>query len=105
VSFTSAPVCEAEVPFFHRRFHQLADGFEDNLEFLVVLAELVFELFQLAGKVFVGGQQLAQADEGAHDGDVDLDGAAAAQDAGEHGDAQLGKGERPVFRMPTAAEL
>jgi hypothetical protein len=55
---------KAEVPFrlFRRRFHQLADGFEDDLEFIVLLAEPMFELFELAGQVFVGGQQFAQAD-------------------------------------------
>ncbi len=42
------------------------------------------------------GKNFAQLDEGAHDSDVDLDGAVAVKDAGKHGDALLGECEWPL---------
>jgi len=38
-----------------------------------------FQLGELAGKLFIGGEQAPQADEGAHDRDIDLHRPAAAQ--------------------------
>jgi len=35
--------------------HQLPDGFEDDLEMLVVLAEFLFHFIEFGGEVFVGG--------------------------------------------------
>lgn len=44
-----------------------------------VLSLAGFNLFKFAGQVFVGGQQFAQFDEGAHDKDIHLDGAFAVE--------------------------
>src|SRR5262249_59159074 len=46
-----------------RRCHQPADGLEDDLELLVVLPELLFQFFQLAGQVLVRGPQRPQPDK------------------------------------------
>lgn len=59
------------------------DGLEDGFEACVVF---LFQCGEFAR------QHLPQADEGTHDFDVDLNGAFAAQDAGEHGDALFGEG-------------
>lgn len=58
--------------------HQIADGVKDDLELRVVL---LFEGIEFPGKVGVRGEHLAQADEGTHDLDVDLDSALAVKDA------------------------
>ena len=50
-----------------------------------------FDFLQLAGEFGIGAQHLAEADEGAHDGDVHLHGAITAQDAGKHGDTLFGE--------------
>ena len=68
---------------------ELFDGVEDDLEVLVVF---LFELFDFLGEELVGLHQGPELDEGAHDGDVDLDGALGTEDRGEHGDALLGEG-------------
>lgn len=60
------------------RRHQLADGVEHGLEVGVVLA---LQGIQSGCQLLVFGEYLAQADKGAHDFDIDLDGAVAAQDA------------------------
>ena len=44
----------------------------------------------------VGEQVLAHVDEGSHDVDVDFDGFGTPEDAGKHGDALFGEGERGV---------
>ena len=49
---------------FERRGHQLAYGLEDDLELFIVLAELLFEFFQLTGQVLVRGEDFSQAHEG-----------------------------------------
>lgn len=86
------------------RAHELADGLEDRAKLLVIFA---FEFIQAAGQVAVGGEDFAQLDRtglgGAHDGDVDLNGAGAAENAGEYGDALLGEGVGAV--TATAATL
>jgi hypothetical protein len=51
---------------------ELFDGVEDDLEILVVF---LFEALDLFGEQFVRLHQGAELDEGAHDRDVDLDGA------------------------------
>ena len=65
------------------------DGVEDGPELLVIF---LFEGINSASQVAVGVYETAQLDEGAHDGDVDLDGTGRAEDTGEHGDALLGEG-------------
>lgn len=67
---------------------ELFDGVEDDLEVLVVL---LFHLFDFFGEQVVGLHEGAELDEGAHDGDVDFDGAGGAEDGGEHGDALFGE--------------
>ena len=54
-----------------RWFHQSANRVKDRLEAAVVLA---FDRNQLAGQVFVGGQELTEPDESTYDLDIDLDG-------------------------------
>lgn len=56
------------------RGHELADSVEDDFELGVVFP---FEGGELSGQVFVFGQYPAKLDEGAHNLDVDLDGAGA----------------------------
>src|SRR5262245_48893881 len=76
-------IVEADAAFFGRagrRRHQLPDGLEDDLEVLVVLAEFLFHFFEFGGKVFVGREDFAQADESPHDRDVHLDGPGAVED-------------------------
>jgi hypothetical protein len=70
---------------------ELFDRFEDDGELLVVFP---LQSFNLSGKVTVGIHQPAQLDEGPHNGDVDLDRALRAKNAGKHGDALLGEGIR-----------
>ncbi len=69
----------------------MADGFEQRVDAFVVVFDLALQLRQLMGQFLVQGERLPQAHKGAHDGDVDLDGALAVQHAGEHGDALLGE--------------
>lgn len=73
-------------PGFFRRGHQLADRVEDDLELPVVSD---FHLFETPGQIARRGEDLSQLDEGAHDGIVDLNGARAAKNARQHGDALL----------------
>ena len=70
------------------------DGVEYDLEVLVVF---LFEFFDFLGQEIVGLHQGAELDEGAHDGDVDLDRARGAEDGGKHGDALFGEGVGEVF--------
>src|SRR5436853_7068328 len=74
-----------------RRKHQFADGIEDNLELRVIF---VFEISELTREIGIGEKHLAQAHKRAHDGDVNLHGTRTPQDAREHRDTLLGKGER-----------
>ena len=69
--------------------HELSDGGEDRGELLVVVGELAFEVVEFAAQVGVGGKDLAEADEGAHDRDVHGDGSLASQYRRQHGDALL----------------
>ena len=79
--------------------HELADGVEDESETFIVLGEFLLEGFEFSAEVFVGGEELAKADEGADDFDADADGGGAAEDGGEHGDALLGEGVGAVLGM------
>ena len=69
--------------------HELADGVEDRFELEVVFA---FEGVELPGEVGVCCEHPAEVDEGTHDLNIDLYGAGAVEDAGEHGDALFGEG-------------
>lgn len=51
---------------------------------------------EFAGEFGETREHLAQLDEGAHTGDVDLNGAFAVEHAGEHGDTLFGEGVRQV---------
>ena len=57
------------------RCDELFDGLEDELELLVVVGVFFFEGFDFLGQEGIGIHQPAELDEGAHDGDVHLDGA------------------------------
>jgi hypothetical protein len=72
-----------------RRGGELADGVEERANAGVVALNLALQLGEFVGEFTMQGQGLAQADKHAHDGDVDLNGARAAQDAREHGYAFL----------------
>jgi len=55
-------IVEADAAFFGRagrRRHQLPDGFEDDLEVLVVLAEFLFHFFEFGGEVFMSVHERA----------------------------------------------
>ena len=80
---------EPDLPLWRQLWrHELVDSVEHNLELGVVL---LFESGEFPGEVVVGREHLAEFYECSHDGDVDLYGAWAAEDAGEHGDALFGK--------------
>jgi hypothetical protein len=82
--------------------HQLADGLEKRMNARVVVFDLPFKLGQLVRQFLVQGQGLPEADEGAHYGDIDLDRAMAAQDAGQHRNPLLGKDIGEILVMLTA---
>jgi hypothetical protein len=65
-----------------RHLEHAFDSAKDNLEFCIVA---LFHFFDFSADLVVGGQPLAQLDEGPHDGNVHFDGPLAAQNAGEHG--------------------
>ena len=71
------------------RGHEAAEGIEDYAELAVVL---FLHFIELAREFGMGGEQLPETDKGAHDGDIHLHCAVAAQDAGKHGDTLLGEG-------------
>lgn len=70
---------EANPPPFRgrRRSHELVNRFEHDLKLFGVLAELPLVLVELAGQVFMGGQDFTQPDKRPHDGNVDFDRARA----------------------------
>ena len=72
----------------------MGDGLEDAAELFVVQPEPALDGVNFASELFVPGRDPRQLDESTHYGDVDPDGAVAAQDAGEHGHALLGEGIR-----------
>jgi len=80
----------------------LPNGIEDDFELSIVF---LLERVQLAGERFIRGKQPAKPYEGSHDGDIDLDGTRASEDAGEHGDALFGECVRGIAATaPTAPE-
>ena len=68
------------------------DGFEDELELLVVIGVFFLEGFDFLGQEGVGIHQSPELHEGAHDGDVHLHGTFRPQHAGKHGDNLFGEG-------------
>src|SRR5260221_14246909 len=76
-----------------RRGHQLANGFENDPEVFVIF---LFQFLELAGQVLMSRKNLAQAHEGAHDGDIDVNGALTAKHAGKHGNALFGESVREI---------
>src|SRR6266480_2610747 len=83
-----------------RRSHELANGIEYHLELCIVF---FLQIAQFASEIGVGKEHLAQAHECAHDGDVNLHRASAAQHAGQHCDALLGKRIRQISPATTPA--
>ena len=79
---------------------ELADRFEEIADGFVVAFEAALEFGEFAGKLAVTGEQLAELNEGTNDRDAHGDGARAAEDAGEHGDALFGE---DAGRLATAA--
>ena len=78
-------------------FEHLAQRGENGLEFGVVA---LFHFIDFSPQVLVRGEKRTEVKEGAHDRDVHLDRALAAQHARKHRDAVLGESER---RIPAAA--
>jgi hypothetical protein len=91
------------------RVEQLIEQGEDLPELLVhsVIAptRLLFQPGQALGQLLVDGQELAEADKGPHDLDVDLDGAGTAKEPREHGYALFGESIGEILPMSAAAEL
>lgn len=75
------------------------DGFKDGFETYVVF---LFKGGEFARKLGIGGEHLPQSHKGSHDFDIDLYGAFATEDAGEHGDTLFGEGEWQVFGVLSA---
>jgi hypothetical protein len=80
-----------------RRGHQLADGVEDDLELPVVF---VLQFGQFPREIRLGGEQLAEAHEGADDLNADGNRGLVAEHRRKHGDALFGKGVRGGATSP-----
>ena len=79
------------------RWHELADGGEDDAEGLIVCDEFLdagFELLKAAGQLSIRGQQLPQFYESTYDVDTHLDGARRVQDIGGLDGTVLGEDPR-----------
>jgi len=50
----------------------MLDGIEDILNAVVLFGLAPFEMLQAASKVFVAGEEFAEADKGSHDGETDI---------------------------------
>lgn len=74
----------------------LAESGENGVKFGGVT---LFHLGDFSPQVFVSGEHGAELEEGAHDGDVDLDGAITVENAGKHSYAVFGESVRAI---PTA---
>ena len=73
-----SPLNCVEAEFFAWDFvggYELINGFEDNLEVLIVFSLKFFDFFS---EEFVGLHQRAELNEGAYDGNVHLDGSGRA---------------------------
>ena len=63
--------------------------------------DALLEFGQLAGERSVAAEDLAESDKGAHDGNVDQDGALAAKHGRKHGDALLCERVRQIAATAT----
>jgi len=85
------PRMESDLPFGRNwRFQHVLDGRENRLKPRVVT---FLHALDLSAQFLMCSKQLPQTDEGAHDCDINLHDAAAAQDAREHGNTLLGENE------------
>jgi len=79
---------------FINRLHEFVDGLENDFELFVVF---FLEGFKFAGEINVRAEHLPEADESAHDLNIDLNRARAVEQAGKHGHTLLSEGD-DVFR-------
>jgi hypothetical protein len=84
------------------RGHQLADGFEQRADGLVVALDFTLQFGEFGRQVPVQSQRLAQTHESAHDGDVDLDRPPAVQDTGKHRHSLFREGIGQIVEMLAA---
>src|ERR1700676_1873173 len=77
-------------------FQHLAESGKNGVKFGVVT---LLHLGDLPTQIFVGGEHGTELQEGAHDGDIDLDRAVTTKNAGEHRHAMFCEG---VWTMATA---
>ena len=89
-------------PWRNWGLQHLTKSGENGVEFGVVA---LLHFHDLAPQIFVRGEHGADLEEGAHDGDVHLDGAIAVEDAGEHGNAVFGESVRKVATAAAALFL
>lgn len=73
---------------------ELADGFEERGDFLVVIAEAFFEFEEFEGELVLRAEKFAELHERANDLNAGVNGNGAVQDAGEHDGAVLGEDVR-----------
>lgn len=73
------------------RLHQLADGFEECGDFVVVLAEAFFEFEEFESELVLRTEDFAELDECADDLNAGLDSDGAVENGGEHDGAVFGK--------------
>ena len=76
-----------------QRDHELAYGVNQFCDRAVMCADLAFQLVEFLRKLFVGRNQFAQMNEGAHDMDADFYGASRVEHAGRHDGTVFSKGE------------
>ena len=63
--------------------HELADGFKDRHNLLIMTLYAVFQLLQFDSQFFMGRQHLPKSYESSHDRNVDLDGPSAVENRGQ----------------------
>src|SRR6476660_1019877 len=81
---------KADLAFrFLRRGHQLADRFDDRIDFLIVLADATFEVSKFLCELTICLKSLTQFYERAHDGDVHFHRMRAVKHTRQHGHALL----------------
>lgn len=81
-------------------FHHPLEDVGDRPDLVIMELHRFCEASQLLDQLAWRRQQTPQANEGPHDGDVDVHRRRRAEDAGEHRDAMLGEDPR---RRPAAA--
>src|SRR5438552_4294186 len=85
--------------WFGGRFHQSMESIEDDAELFVVF---LFQLIDFAREFCMTRKHVAEANERAHNLNIHSHRAAAAEDAGEHGDALFRECIRQVATTATA---